>query len=239
MSAPRRSSALAVLTLVASVALGAGGCVSILPKQPPVQLYQFGQAPPPSVAPPVQPQALSVILSQVTLPRAAIGDGILTLRGDEAAYIAGARWLTPAALMLQEEVQRSFEAQAVRVRLIDRSQLGAASALLRLDGLEFDARYDPATPGPPVVVVSLRATLARADGRKLVRQCFIVQRPASEDRVSAIVSAYDAAVGEVLGEVVGWTESQTPAFAAGLHAGEPAALPPPAPPRPFPHGSHP
>ena len=76
-----------------------------------MQLYQFGRTPPPAASPASgsivgRGQAsLGVILSQVILPRAALGDGILTARGDEAAYIAGARWLTPAVLMFQEDVQ--------------------------------------------------------------------------------------------------------------------------------------
>ena len=216
--------------------LGLSGCVSLLPKQPPVQLYQFGQVPPaaapaPGVVVGRGQGVLGVILSQVTLPRAALGDGILTARGDQAGYIAGARWLTPAVLMLQEDVQGVFEARASRVRLVDRSQLGAASALLRLDATEFEARYDPVTGGAPTVVVSLRATLTRADGRQLVQQVFTQRQPASQDRVSAIVQAYDAAVQAVLARAVDWTQAQTPAVAAGLDPAAPTMLPPPRVPR--------
>ncbi len=217
------------------VSLGLGGCVSLLPKQPPAQLYQFGQTPPPATfasgAAVGRGQAgLGVILSQVTLPRAALGDGILTARGDEAAYVAGARWLTPAVLMFQEDVQNAFAARATSVRLIDRSQLDAATALLRLDVTEFDARYDAAAVGsePPTVVVSLRATLTRADGRELVQQVFTVRAPASQDRVSAIVQAYDAAVQGVMNQAVDWTQAQTPVIAASL---DPASAPMPPPDR--------
>ena len=228
--APRSgtSSQLAI-ALAASTLLA--GCVSLLPKQPPAQLYQFGQTPPPPSsalgAVVGRGQAsLGVILSQVTLPRAAFGDGILTVRGDEAAYVAGARWLTPAVLMFQEDVQNAFAARATSVRLIDRSQLGAATALLRLDVTEFDARYDPAAGAPPMVVVSLRATLTRADGRNLVQQVFTGRRPAAQDRVSAIVQAYDAAVQDVMAETVDWTQAQTPIIAAGLDPAAATALAP-------------
>ncbi len=232
MKARRVKAALASATALAA---GLGGCVSLLPKQAPVQLYQFGRVPTPLAQAGPEPGGMlgrggpvaGVILSQVTMPRAALGDGVLTVRGDQAAYLAGARWLTPAVLMFQEDVQGAFEAQARSIRLIDRSQPGSASALLRLDVTEFDARYDPATQAPPTVVVSLRATLSRADGRELVQQVFTSRRPATEDRVSAIVSAYDAAVDEVLGQVVGWTQAKTPALAADLDPDAPTALPPP------------
>ena len=224
------SAALAASALLA-------GCVSLLPKQPPAQLYQFGQTPPPasSTSGSVvgRDQAdLGVILSQVTMPRAALDDGILTVRGDQAAYIAGARWLTPAVLMFQEDVQNAFAARAPTVRLIARGQLGAATALLRLAVTEFDARYDAATGGPPTIVVSLRATLTRADGRELVQQVFTERRPASQDRVAAIVQAYDAAVQGVMATAVDWTQAETPVIAAGLDPSAATALPPP-PPRAF------
>ena len=214
------------------VATGLGGCVSLLPKQPPAQLYQFGQTPPPASSPSGAVvgrgrASLGVILSQVTLPRGALGDGILTARGDEAAYISGARWLTPAVLMFQEDVQNAFQVRATTVRLIDRSQLGAATALLRLDVTEFDARYDPTAGGAPTVVVSLRATLTRADGRQLVQQVFTDRRAASQDRVSAIVQAYDAAVQSVIAQAVDWTQTETPVIAADLDPNAPTALPPP------------
>ncbi len=225
----RRGSVAAALI----VSLGLCGCVSLLPRQPPAQLYRFGQTPPPATSPDDVvvgrgQDILGVILSQVTLPRAAQGDGILTARGDEAAYIAGARWLTPAVLMFQEDVQDAFAARATRVRLIDRGQPGVATALLRLDVTEFDARYDPAAPAaPPTVVVSLRATLTRADGRALLQQVFTERRPASQDRVSAIVQAYDAAVQGVMAHAVDWTQAQTPALAAGLDPAAETRLPPP------------
>ncbi len=210
-----RASALLGALLASSLS----GCVSLLPKQPPVQLYQFGR-PTPAVetqTPAVVGRdqgALGVILAQVSFPRAATGDGLLTLRGQEAAYIGGARWLTPAVLMFQEDAEQAFAARARGVRLVARSELGAASALLRLDVGEFDARYDARFPGPPVVVVSLRATLARADGRALVQQGFTARRPASEDRASAIVAAYDLAVQDVLAQVVDWTDGRARSLVA-------------------------
>ncbi len=210
--------------LLSAAALG--GCVSLFPAQPPVQLYAFGRTAPPGAE---QTSTIGrgqgapgVVLSQASLPRAALGDAILTTRGDQAAYIAGARWLTPATLMFQEDAEQAFAARARGVRLIARSELGAASALLRLDVSEFEARYDPATLGAPTVVVSLRATLARPDGGRLVQQGFTVRRVAVQDRVSAIVAAYDQAVQDALAQVVAWTDAQTPALAAN-----PASAPPP------------
>lgn len=223
----------AALTVGAALAVSGGlaGCVSLLPKQAPVQLYQFGQraeeapAPAPSAVVGRGQAALGVVLAQVSLPRPALGDGILTTRGEEAAYVAGGRWLSPAVVLFQEAAEREFRARARRVRLIGRGELGAASALLRLDVDEFDARYGP-SGGPPTVIVSLHATLTRADGRALVQQSVVVRRPAAQDRISAIVAAYDAAVGEALGRTVDWADAQTPLLAQTLDPASPTVLPP-------------
>ena len=230
---PARSEARRVRVLGGVVAAAAlSGCVSLLPRQPPVQLYQFGEGPLAAASAPSagsvigRGQAtLGVVLAQVSFPRAALGDEVLTTRGDQAAYIAGARWLTPAVLMFQEAAERAFQARSSRVRLIGRGELGAASALLRLDVDKFEARYPP-LGGPPTVRVSLRATLARADGRTLLQQAFVAREPAAEDRVSAIVAAYDAAVTRVLAQAVDWTNAQTPVLARELDPDSPTVLPP-------------
>ena len=205
--------------LTVGVAVALSGCVSLLPKQPPVQLYVFGRSTP-AAAPALSAAlvgrggVLGVVLEPVSFPRSALGDGLLTVRGETAAYIRGARWLGPAVTLFQAAVERSFDARERTVRLVDRGQLGAASVLLRLDVQEFDARYDPSTSAPPSVVVDVRATLTRTDGRTLVQSRFTATRPAAEDRVSAIVAAYDAAVNAVLAQAADWTDATAPRLAA-------------------------
>ena len=205
--------------LTVGVAAGLAGCVSLLPKQPPVQLYVFGRAAPAAAPAPSaelvgRGGVIGVVLEPVSFPRSALGDGLLTVRGETADYIRGARWLGPAVTLFQEAAERSFDARPRAVRLIDRSQLAAASVLLRLDVQEFDARYDPSTSIPPNVVVDVRATLTRADGRALVQSRFTDTRPATENRVSAIVAAYDGAVGTVLAQAADWTEATAPGLVA-------------------------
>jgi cholesterol transport system auxiliary component len=87
--------------LVAGVlAGGLGGCVSLLPKAKPAQLYRFGAADstPPDGAVESRSGAdkIGVVLGTVGFPRASTSDGILTVTGDQTAYIAGVRWVAPA-----------------------------------------------------------------------------------------------------------------------------------------------
>jgi cholesterol transport system auxiliary component len=148
----------------------------------------------------------------ITMPGSAVGDQILTLTGQKAAYIAGARWVIPAGLMMQSDAERAFEARGQRIRLLHRGDLGAAVALLHIDVGDFDARYD--TPDSvPTVVVSLRATLTRPGGGFIAEQTFTTREPAAENRVAPIVAAFDKAVTDVLGQVVDWTEANAPAAA--------------------------
>ena len=90
----------AVLTL-AAIALS--GCISLFPKAEPAQLYRFQAQP---TAQPFPPGPLfGVLRLGASFPRASAGDRILTVndRG-EAAYIAGARWVSPASVLFEEQV---------------------------------------------------------------------------------------------------------------------------------------
>jgi cholesterol transport system auxiliary component len=201
--------------LLAALSLGLCDCVSLFPKSKPIQLYAFGQLPPPSAgsAGSAAPGAVGVVLGGVTMPAAAVGDQILTVNGQDVAYIAGARWVVPAGVMLQGDAERAFEARGQRVRLLHRGDFGGAVALLHLDVGDFEARYD--TPGAaPTVVVSLRASLTRPGGVLIASQTFTARQPAADNRIAPIAAAYDKAVVDVLGQVVAWTDTNTPAAAA-------------------------
>jgi len=194
---------------LAGLSLGLCSCVTLFPKTKPIQLYTFGQLPPPQHLS-KRPDAVGVVLGAVTMPNAVVGDQILTLNGQQAAYIAGARWVIPAGLMIQGDAERAFEARSQRVRLLHRGDLGAAAALLHLDIGDFEARYD--TPGSaPTVVVSVRATLTRPVGPLIAEQTFTSRQTADDNRIAPIATAFDKATIDVLGQVVDWTDANAPA----------------------------
>ena len=194
---------------LAAAALGLGGCISIFPKAKPIQLYSFGHLPPPERLSKAA-GAVGVVLGAITMPAAAVGDQILTLTGQEAAYIAGVRWVVPAGLMIQSDAERAFEARGQRIRLIHRGDVGAAVALLHVDVGDFEARYD-SPGGVPTVVVSLRATLTRPGGALIAEQTFTARQPAADNRVAPIAASFDKAVTDVLAQVVDWTDANAPA----------------------------
>jgi len=152
---------------------------------------------------------VGVVLGAITMPSAAVGDQILSFTGQEAAYIAGARWVVPAGLMMQGDAERAFEAKGQRIRLLHRGDIGAAVALLRLDVGDFAARYS--VPGAaPTVVVSLNASLTRPGGALIAAQTFTAREPAVDNRIAPIVAAYDKATTDVLDQVVDWTNANAP-----------------------------
>lgn len=212
------------LALAASaLAVALSGCVSLLPKSEPAQLYTFGHSvdaapsPPPAAAP--VGDSVGVLLGAVIFPRAATGDGILTMTGPQAAYLAASRWVAPASLLFREAVERRFDRSARRVRLINRGETGRTPLILRIEVRDFAALYLNGPQSTPTVAVSVNARLTRADGAPVAERDFDVRRPASDNRVGPIVGAFDKAVDESLGAVVDWTE-QT-AVASGPAAGQP------------------
>lgn len=202
-NASMKTASLAVLA--AALPLTLGGCVSLFPKQQPVQMYRFGaQVPPPAAAPSSTP--VTVARGAVTFPPASAGDRILTATGTQDAYVGGARWVAPAQVLFEDALNRAFDASG-SPRLVQRGEPLAAADTLRLDVRSFEARY----PGP-TVTVQVRATLIRNADRALVAEkMFDAQIPAGDNRQGPIVAAFDQAVDQVLAGVRDWTAANAAA----------------------------
>ena len=183
----------AALGLPVALSLLLGGCISVFPKSKPVQMYSFGaQVPAPS-----KPVSGVMILKGATVfPPAAGGDRILTVTGDENAYIGEARWVAPAGQLFDQAVLRAFDMQG-SPRLVERGEPLSAPFTLRLDVREFDVRY----PGP-VARLSVRATLVRNQDRSLAAETsFQEDVPAGGNTQTAIVAAMDQAVSKTMGDI--------------------------------------
>ena len=211
----RRPIAIALATPLLALALS--GCISVLPKTKPDQLYTFGHGTEASAAPQAAlgQGAAGVLLAAVVFPRAATGDGILTMTGAQNAYIAESRWVGPASVLFREATELAFDRLAQRTRLIARGETGRDALVLRLDVRDFEALYPGGPNTTPVIAVSVRARLSRPDGTAVDDKTFDVRTPASDNRVGPIVGAFDRATTDVLKGVVSWTDQAV------------AALPPP------------
>ena len=183
-----------------------GGC-ALLASPDPVQLYRFGDAAPRAGA--ASNTALTAVsMRRITFPEAAAGDRLLAINGTEAFYIAGARWVSPAESLFTEAIENAFAGQSRRVRLIGRQELTPANLILDLDMRAFEARYDAGPDAPPTIRVAARARMLRFPERTVIaEQTFSVEQPAGENRISAIVAAFDAATADVGGQLVAWTDN--------------------------------
>jgi cholesterol transport system auxiliary component len=203
-----RSPALIRLMAVSGAALALSACVSLLPKAKPANLYRFGAAA--SADAITAPQGkVGVFRTNSTFQRESAGDRLLTVTGGEVAYVAETRWVAPAAVLWDEAVTAAFDADPGPVRLISRGEPASAEYILRLDVRNFEARYEHGPKAPPTVVVRVRGALTSGKDRGVVSErIFEAQTTAADNRVGAIVPAYDRAVAQVLKEVVAWTTEQ-------------------------------
>jgi len=192
---------------VAAAALTLTGCISVFPKAEPVGLYRFGVEPVAAAKGP--PGALFGVLKTPTVfTRASAGDRLLTITNGEAAYIASARWVSPAIVLFDEAVARAFEADPGRARLIGRGEVAKADLVLRMEVRSFEVVYVNGPKAAPEVLVQVRGVINRNNDRALVGdQVFEARVKASSNRVSSIVEAYDSATAKVLTDVTSWVSA--------------------------------
>jgi cholesterol transport system auxiliary component len=206
-----------------AVALGLAlsGCISLFPKADPSGLYRFGHAAPavaPASAPETAPtdKAFGVFKTPTVFTRAAMGDRLLTVTNGEAAYIAGARWVSPATVLFDEAVARAFEAEPSRARLVTRGETAKAVMALRLEVRSFETDYVNGPKAAPEVLVEIRAVMVSSGDRALLGdKVFQARVKAADNRVGAIVPAYDAANAKVLSEIIAWVNDAGAKLPAG------------------------
>jgi cholesterol transport system auxiliary component len=196
------------IAAAALAALSLGACVTVFPETKPVQLYRF-DAPQAPAAGPAASEPVGVFKGRTEFGRAVAGDRILTITGQEAAYIADARWVAPASILFDEALGQAFADNPGRARLAVRSEIARAPYFLRLDVRNFEAVYENGPRSAPTVVVRVRAVMTRSADRTLVGDETIETRVrAADNRVSAIVQAFDQAAGENIAALLEWTNAR-------------------------------
>jgi len=203
------------LAVSAAVLTALSGC-ALLSSPDPVQNYRFGL---PMAAPSAvgdTPAPLTVSIRRIEFPDATGDDKILGVTGLETAYIGGARWVSPASTLFDDSLKAAFANRADRIRVLGRREPGTPPLILQVTVTTFEARY--AAPGAvPDVVVTARAQLRstperRAGGGTIrpeegrsVERIFTVTQPAGDNRVSAIVAAFDTATRDINTQIADWT----------------------------------
>ena len=194
------------LAVIAAGALAVAGC-ALLSSPPPVQTYRFGGPAAASAASEGVAGLTQVNLRRVQFPEAVEGDRLLGVTGTETAYIAEARWVSPASDLYMESLENAFAAQATRVRLIGPRELIRGERSLDIDMRAFEARYEAPGAVPTVVVTARARLLALPDRTVTAERTFTVQQPAGANRISAIVEAFDIATRDLNAQIVDWTDA--------------------------------
>ena len=194
------------IAVAAAGAFALAGC-ALLSTPDPVQTYRFGGPAAASAIAEGQANLRQVSLRRVQFPEAVEGDKILGVTGTETAYIAGARWVSPASDLYMESLENAFSAQATRVRLIGPRELVRGERSLDVDIRAFEARYEVPGAVPTAVVTARVRLLALPDRTVAAERTFTVQQPSSANRVSAIVEAFDIATRDLNTQIVAWTDA--------------------------------
>ena len=193
------------LLIAAAAALPLLSGCALLSSPDPVQMYHFGgQAPAEARAPIAQPVPMG--LRRIEMPQASRTDRIVGVTGSEVAYIKGARWVSPADDLYTEALENAFAARAQRVRLVGPREMTTAERSLDVDMRAFEARYNAPGAAPSAVITARAQILSREDRSVVAERTFSVSRPASENRVSAIVQAFEAATADINGQIVDWAD---------------------------------
>jgi cholesterol transport system auxiliary component len=192
-------------------ALALGGC-GLLGGGKPAVLYRFG-AGEAAAAPATATASRSIALANLTFAEESEGDRILTVTGGEAAYIAQTRWVAPARDLFTAAAERAFDRSGAR--LVRRGQPFDTDSSLILEVPTFEARYENGAKAAPVVVVEVCASLVTGTEQRLLGEtAYTARQPAAENRVGAIVDAFDVATRQALDHTAGWAAARAPAPAA-------------------------
>jgi cholesterol transport system auxiliary component len=154
------------------------------------------------------PAPLAVGLA-VLKPRVRAGldtDRIAVLYPDRRLdYFADARWSGPLDDVVQDLTVQAFRNGARLQNVSSDASLFASGYWLEIEVADFQAEYASAGD-PPTINVRLMARVASAGDRNILGSFTAAARQtATDNRLTAIVDAYERAINSALAEVVGRT----------------------------------
>jgi cholesterol transport system auxiliary component len=191
--------------MLAAMANMLSGCISLFPDTDPAQLYRFGATVPAIQESTTAEPGFNVFLPVTGFDQAAAADRILTVTGNSAAYIKDARWVSSSVALFDSAVQRAFDTDRGPARLVSRGEATQSDYVLKLDMRTFEARYTNGQDSAPTIIVELHATLDNSKDQTIAGDHnFKAKIVASDNRVGAIVQAFDEEVDKVLGELLAW-----------------------------------
>ncbi|HEX7799293.1 MAG TPA: ABC-type transport auxiliary lipoprotein family protein [Asticcacaulis sp.] len=191
--------------------LGLGGCVNVLPKVKPVQLYRFGYHPDllkdkdaAAAAATTTAAPVPLMLGAISFPPASAGDQVMTTEDNEVSYVAQARWASSASALFAAAVSEGFARSDQTVMLVPR---GPTAADYRLDVSvrRFEASY---SHGRPTVYIGVDARLLRLSDRSVLAQRYIsASVSVRRNDMTLISQGFDQATTEVVAGLTGFADA--------------------------------
>lgn len=198
---PRILPALAVVLLLP-------GCLSgALRGGKPDDLYRFGAAamPPSAVAADIGLPPRTLTLLHVRFAPEIADDRLLAAQGAQTMYVKGARWIAPAPDLFSQALERMLQARAPEIQLAGTQNAGPTGYALDVAVTRFEAQYGSAAAAAPTVAMEGSATLYAPKDRHVVAfRRFAVTSPATVNRATSIVAAFDAADTQFTADLADW-----------------------------------
>jgi cholesterol transport system auxiliary component len=195
-------------------ALAAAGCGGSLfqSKVPPITVFMLAAAPGAGGATVAPLDAELAVLK----PRVRTGlntDRIAAYYPDRHLdYFAGASWSGPVDEVVQDLAVQVFHSAANLHNVSSAGSSFIEGYWLELEVEDFQAEYAPGG-GVPIIAVRVRGRVGGTSDRRVLGQFeAVARRPAADNRLGAIVEAYNQAANAALVEIAGDT---TAALSAG------------------------
>jgi cholesterol transport system auxiliary component len=116
-------------------------------------------------------------------------------------YFAGARWSGPLGEVLQDLAVQELRSRADLRTVSGDASVFASAYWLEIEVLDFQAEYTSAAAAPTVRVQLLARLGGSGDRRILAQFEASAQQPASENRLTAIVGAYELAADAAFAQI--------------------------------------
>jgi cholesterol transport system auxiliary component len=193
----------AVMTAFFCLALAACGGL-FKNKIPPPTMYLLSAAAK-STASDAPPGKTSPVDLAVLRPRVRAGldtDRIAALYPDRRMdYFANVRWSGPLDEVVQDLAVQEIHVNPGLNNVSGDSSVFASAYWLEIEIADFQAEY-PASGGAPTVHVRLQARLGSSSDRRVIARFEPnIYEPAADNRMSAIVDAYNRAADKALSEI--------------------------------------
>ena len=190
--------------LAAVILMATPGCISLLPESEPVSLYRLNGLVEDEQAPSANAQ--TIVIERITAPRGLAVDKVALLREGELAYMAGAAWISPAPVLVQDRILDVLQSETPELTPARTEDGVDARYRLQIELRRFEAEYDQGVSNAPLIQMRVMARLIDRETRTLAAaRRFDTSVRASDNRQSALVAAFSEATNDTARALAHWS----------------------------------